>query len=319
MKVMRSGSAFTLLELLVVISIIGMLMALLVPAVQYAREAGRRTQCSNNIRQLSLALSGFETTHQKYPSGGWGHRWYVEPREGFGKKQPGGWPYHLLPYLEQTNLYHHTRSGPDAEKQNRLVMLITTPVSVFYCPSRRSSDVYPWMEEGIESRPINLIKFPAHLAKSDYAVNGGDNDPGYTVKNIPLSTQIGNDPLFTWDDFSNANGICYFRSEVKAVQVVDGLSNTYSFGEKWTRTLDYDMGDDTSHYAGFDKDNTRWTFLQPLRDDNSESWDQFGSVHSGVCNFSFCDGSVKSIGFDIDPEVHRCLGARNDRKVVEVP
>jgi prepilin-type processing-associated H-X9-DG protein len=193
------------------------------------------------------------------------------------------------------------------------------PISLFYCTSRRSNGNYPWAEESPLSRPINLLTFPGQLAKSDYAANGGDNDPGYEPKNIPLSLEIGDDPAFPWADFSNANGICFYRSEVTAVQVVDGLSNTYSFGEKWTRTSGYDMGDDTSHYAGFDKDNTRWTFLPPISDNNTESWDQFGSVHPGVCNFSFCDGSIKTISLDIDPETHQCLGSRNDKKVIQLP
>ena len=315
----RKHLAFTLIELLVVITIIGMLAALTLPAVNAARESAKRMQCTNNLKQLSLSLSSFETARQKYPSGGWGHRWYVEPQRGSGKKQPGGWPYALLPYLEQMQLYDHVENASESERQEKITTLITMPLSLFYCTSRRSSSLYSWDEESPMSRPINLLQCPEQLAKSDYAVNGGDNDPGYEPTNIPFSVQIGDDPAFTWADFSKANGICYYRSEVTVAQVVDGLSNTYSFGEKWTRTSGYDMGDDTSHYSGYDKDNTRWTFSPPVRDNNTESWDLFGSVHPSVCIFSFCDGSVRPIGFDIDVEIHKCLGARNDRQVVTVP
>ena len=127
----RKHLAFTLIELLVVITIIGMLAALTLPAVNAARESARRMQCTNNLKQLSLSLSSFETARQKYPSGGWGHRWYVEPQRGSGKKQPGGWPYALLPYLEQMQLYDHVENASESERQEKITTLITMPLSLF--------------------------------------------------------------------------------------------------------------------------------------------------------------------------------------------
>jgi prepilin-type N-terminal cleavage/methylation domain-containing protein len=93
--------AFTLVELLVVITIIGILIALLLPAVQAAREAARRMQCSNQIKQLSLGCINHESAHGFYPTGGWGFAWIGDPDSGFDDKQPGGWIYNLLPYIEQ--------------------------------------------------------------------------------------------------------------------------------------------------------------------------------------------------------------------------
>jgi prepilin-type N-terminal cleavage/methylation domain-containing protein len=92
--------AFTLVELLVVIAIIGILIALLLPAVQAAREAARRAQCRNHLRQLAVAMLTHESTHGFFPSGGWGHRWTGDPDRGTGYRQPGGWAYAVLPYLE---------------------------------------------------------------------------------------------------------------------------------------------------------------------------------------------------------------------------
>ena len=307
---------FTLIELLVVIVIIGLLMSLLLPAIQAARESARRLHCSNHLKQFSLALNQFETSMKDYPSGGWGHRWYLEPERGFGKNQPGGWLYHLLPFIEQTQLYQEVE---DSEKQSGLTLLLTSKIPMYHCTTRRKTDFYPWEEENPLSRPINLTKIPTNLVKIDYAINGGDNDPGYSTSGIPLSLAIADDPSFIWDDFSKANGICYFRSEVRSSDVKSGLSNTYCVGEKWVRTKNYDMGDDTSPYAGFDKDNTRWTFLPPLRDNDSESWDQFGSAHPAGCHFAFCDGSVQMMTYRIDPDIHLHLGSRNSNEVVSIP
>ena len=315
---MNKTNAFTLIELLVVISIIGMLISLTLPAVQSAREASRRIQCINNTKQLGLAMAGHENAKNVYPSGGWGFQWYTDGDRGTGKKQPGGWPYALLPYLEETNLYQFQADKTGQAKQDALYTLLTTPLPVFTCKSRRTIGLYPWQENDIGYYPFNIDDYPADVVKTDYAVNGGDNDP--QLGDIPATLEQGDNPLFNWNDFSKANGICYLRSDVALVQISDGLSNTYCFGEKWVRTAALqDRGDDTSMYCGFDKDNTRWTNLPPVNDNSNENWDQFGSAHPGICIFVFCDGSVRPINDEIDPEVHRCLGVRNDAKAVAVP
>ena len=317
-------NAFTLVELLVVIAIIGMLIGLLLPAVQAAREAGRRIQCTNNLKQLTLAMHGFENANRRYPSGGWGFQWCLEPDRGSDVKQPGGWPYNLLPYLEERPLYESVRDKSGDGKKNAIQDLIAHPLPVFHCRSRRSCELYPWTESYPGASPYNL-DIPYMVAKIDYAINGGDNDP--QLGNIPRTLEEGDNELFQWQDISNANGICYLRSNVTAAEVADGLSKTYCFGEKWVCLDDSvgDVGDDNSPYCGFDKDNTRWTNLPPTNDssnpkwDKGERWDQFGGPHPGICLFSFCDGSVSVINTDIDPEVHRCLGARNDGKAVNFP
>jgi prepilin-type N-terminal cleavage/methylation domain-containing protein len=108
-KCVRGDCGMTLIEVLVVIAIIGLLCALLVPAVQYAREVSRRTTCANNLKQLSIGAISFETVVRSFPSNGWGYRWYGDPDRGVGKGQPGGWPFNILNYIEQRSLAERSR------------------------------------------------------------------------------------------------------------------------------------------------------------------------------------------------------------------
>jgi len=91
-------------ELLVVIAIIGVLVALLLPAVQAAREAARRSQCQNNLKQMGLSALNYEGSQKAFPSTGWGWHWMGDPDQGAGKNQTGGWIYSLLPYIEQSGI-----------------------------------------------------------------------------------------------------------------------------------------------------------------------------------------------------------------------
>src|SRR5688572_17140910 len=97
--------AFTLVELLVVIAIIGILVALLLPAIQAAREAARRATCTNQVKQIALAWHLHHDVHKFFPSGGWGYNFMADPDRGTGEKQPGSWAYSCLPHLEEQDLH----------------------------------------------------------------------------------------------------------------------------------------------------------------------------------------------------------------------
>ena len=136
----KSSQGFTLVELLVVIAIIGVLVALLLPAVQAAREAARNAQCKNNVKQIALAMINFESTHKKFPSGGWGFRWMGDPDRGVGKAQPGGWVYQAAPYFEAGNITSIGAGlGDTREKYDALAEQRSVVIPSFNCPSRRST------------------------------------------------------------------------------------------------------------------------------------------------------------------------------------
>lgn len=105
----RRAAGFTLVELLVVIAIIGILVALLLPAVQAARESSRRSQCQNQLKQQALACHNHADVHKHFPTGGWGWLWVGDPDRGFGVDQPGGWIFNVLPFLEQNDLHDRGR------------------------------------------------------------------------------------------------------------------------------------------------------------------------------------------------------------------
>ncbi len=328
----RPAGAFTLVELLVVITIIGILIALLLPAVQSAREAARRLQCANNLKQLGLASLNHEAAHGFFPSGGWGWYWGGDADLGFGPRQPGGWIYNLLPYLEQDALHQLGAGLSTAQKHEAAKQLFATPLAMLNCPSRRRAEAFTtvpagsWVVYNCE-RPI-----PA-AARCDYAASLGDSSLG-SVAGPPQST----DPSTNLDHWSGwpawqtqRTGVSYLRSQVAAANIRDGTSNTYLIGEKYLDPSHYltgkTMGDNRGMYQGEDYDTSRWSgdgsgsvnvSLRPRQDTPGVNSDYaFGSAHSGGFNMVFCDGSVRPISYSIDLEVHAVLGNRSSGKAVD--
>jgi prepilin-type N-terminal cleavage/methylation domain-containing protein/prepilin-type processing-associated H-X9-DG protein len=307
---MRQRSAFTLVELLVVIAIIGVLTSLLLPGVQAAREAGRRAQCANHLKQWGLAAQLHVDAHKFFPSAGWGAGWAGEPDLGFGRKQPGSWLYSCLPYVEESALYQ-LGSGQPNKKPSR-VQLITTPIALFYCPSRRDVGLYPSGYGYTNSDPI-----PKGLtAHNDYAANSG------TVL-LDWSGGPGDYAAAKTYPFLLGTGVVDRGSQVAIAQIRDGLSHTYFCGEKYVNGDHYtdglDGSDDQSAYSGFDADTVRFTYDAPLADYLSlgvNALMAFGSAHQGGFQMSFCDGSVRTIEYEIDLTTHQYLSDRDDGKVL---
>lgn len=262
------AEGLTLIELLVVISIIGVLIAFALPAIGMAREAARRSECGNNLKQLGLAVKLHEETHRTYPAGGWGADWIGDPDSGFGTKQPGGWIYNILPYIEQSSLRDIGAGLSPTEKRAALVGLLETPVEGLNCPSRRLSRLYPYQGP----RPLQNVDPPDRVAKTDYAVN---------------------------DELS------YEKSEVivSDIQLAGkGLSKTVMAGEKSLSSELYKdgagSGDGLSMFAGDSSDIARSATAGRSPDRSSGSG--FGSPHPSGCNFVYCDGAVKFVSYEDD-------------------
>jgi len=321
----RIVRGFTLVELLVVITIIGILIALLLPAVQSAREAARRLQCSNNLKQIGLAMLNHQAARGHYPTGGWGSQWVGDPDRGFGKRQPGGWVYNILPYLEQEAL-HQLGVGKDpAPKATDAAIVTGTPLAVMNCPSRRRPIPYPI--GGVSGEPPGHNAYNADdvsmVAKCDYAANSGHN---MCHPRGPSSLEHG-DTTYGWpcDSVPSADrGICHIRSEVTVASVRDGTSNTYMVGEKYLNpdlyTTGQGSGNNQSMYQGQDPDVVRYprTDQLPKQDrPGNSSYYCFGSAHAGGCNFALCDGSVRPISYSIDKDIHYRLGNRRDGQPID--
>lgn len=122
--------AFTLVEVLVAIGIVGILIALLLPAVQSARESSRRTSCANNVRQLAVAFNLHEQAQHFFPTGGWGADWVGDPDRGFDDKQPGGWIYNILPFIEESSLRALGKGLPDSAKRTAAAQMLQIPIPI---------------------------------------------------------------------------------------------------------------------------------------------------------------------------------------------
>jgi hypothetical protein len=311
-------------ELLVVIAIIGVLVSLLMPAVQSARESARSAQCKNHLRQIGLGAAHHLQSQEHFPSSGWGFRWTGDPDMGFGHRQPGGWGYNLLPYIEQQSVHDIgkglTGTGSGGAKYNKLAEQKSAALSIFYCPSRRRAVAYPSGETSYNAAQ------PATLAKTDYAANGGTNrilGGGPSDVNC-LSTYPNCDWAHT-DAWLNANfdGISGERSQITRAHLRDGASHTIFAGEKYLNPNKFTTGDDgadnNSMYQGNDWDVNRWTgdsgdFYPPMRDTPGygTTASRFGGPHIAGFHAVLCDGSVQTVRYSIAASVYKSLGSRAD-------
>jgi prepilin-type N-terminal cleavage/methylation domain-containing protein len=298
--------AFTLVELLVVIAIIGILIALLLPAIQAARESARRMECINHLKQIATACLNHESTQKFYPTGGWNWRWAGDPNLGYGRRQPGAWTFNILPWMEHKQL-HDTALGAAtvALKKTALQRMTQSMVSEYYCPSRR-----PPVLQTLADRPQNAggLGTDPVSGMCDYAGNAGTVNYGgsgnwWADSSSPAAADdaagVSN---LTYPDVDSPNmvnhmptnshymnGVSFFTSTVKIKDIRDGTAHTYMIGEKNIKRNCYyaigdysnstahnwDDGNDTALFCGFDYDTYRWASgpttafpkgIPPLRD-----------------------------------------------------
>jgi prepilin-type processing-associated H-X9-DG protein len=317
--------------------------------VQAAREAARRNQCKNNIKQDALGCLLHVDTQKSFPSGGWGLFYPADPNRGYGPDQPGSWQYNILTYIEEGTLRDLGRglAMTDPAFRTATEKLHETPVLTFSCPSRRPMRPYIIGSWGnmLSQSWIGAQAVRRGVIKSDYAASSGDslrwsgdspmwipgsyqaadNNAMWTDTGCGKITRTGESPLCQ-------TGVMYYRSDVTPAQITDGTSHTYLLGEKYLGTHLYDGGttfaDNQDIYSGYEWDNHRVAYqpgadfpedyYQPRQDTpNYDNYAAFGSAHAGGLNMAMCDGSVQSISYDINPLTHRWLANRLDGNVVE--
>lgn len=298
---------FTLIELLVVIAIIAVLIALLLPAVQQAREAARRSQCKNNLKQLGLAIHNYHDNFNKFPICIYGG--YGDTANAGGYTQTSrswGWPVRLLPYVDQAPLYNLINPGSTTMAASGQMATI---LPVFLCPSDSAPAVIA------ETTSYTTGGTPA--ARTDYkGVMGNRWNWGAYTFNAPPSG----------DAFTDNNGPLYtlnYRKSTGLNAVTDGTSNTLIIGESVCNQTFAQDGNGPGYSWMNAAENTA-TCAVPINTYKSNSptgtaWDvrwSFASQHVGGCHFVMCDGAVRFLSENISLTTYRQLATIDGGEVL---
>ncbi|KAA5540477.1 DUF1559 domain-containing protein [Roseiconus nitratireducens] len=310
-------AAFTLVELLVVISIIGILIALLLPAVQAAREAARMIQCKNRLKQIALACHNYESTFKSLPGyGGESPPFLVRQRLGNQPSSVGGgtWISQTLSYLEQAALGSSIQplaGSTTVTPTPRIEKLVRATVQTLHCPSRRDAKPYPLLQ------PFRS-RYGASGARTDYAMNGGSAEIDTTV-----SPNANEAPAIRL----TGDGVWVLGKRIKFNRIFDGLSNTYLLGEKAMDLNKLETGNgfgDLSPISGYHGTSisshsyVRYAARSPQIDsrDNCLECHDFGSIHPAGWNAAFADGRVTTIDYHMKLSIHRANASVGGREVV---
>ena len=283
------GAAFTLIELLVVIAIIGILIALLLPAVQKVRESANRLKCQNNLKQIGLAFHNHHDQLRYFPSGGWYPYTapnYLQGQPAVGANQYAGWGFQILPFMEGDNTW---KGGQATSDVDRALVAIGTANPLFFCPSRREPQTVIYKDNYLPPLNNGLITH----ALCDYAASNKDG-----------------------------TGVIQQFKPTRIADITDGTSQTLLVGEKrinlmflGTRQTDDNQG----YTAGYNLDTVRKTSRPPAQDYSAPMGDglsMFGSSHPGRFNALFADGSVRPISYSIDRTTFSLLGNKSDGQVI---
>lgn len=317
LNITRSRRGFTLVELLVVIAIIAILVGLLLPAVQAAREAARRVQCSNNLKQIGLGIHNYESTYRRIPwgaKGGWGMSWTTD----------------ILAFIEQTALAQKVPYGEKGGATGGLAEsvifreLAQAPVMAFRCPSQYGPTA---MAEEIDQIPGRVL--------NSYLANAGGNVQKDDYSTPTVVGMDAGDGVFLATNFchTSSSAPCDNRPErlgMSWADVTDGLSNTAMVGE--TRFIEFDACSDCDHFMLYHPDidygngrdfsealgSMHYPFNLDVADGGgtSEIEISMGSYHPGGLHVMMCDGSVRFVSEAISGNVRHKLGSRNGHEVI---
>jgi len=298
----RASSGFTLVELLVVITIIGILIALLLPAVQAAREAARRMQCTNNLKQIGLALHNYHAAQGSFP-----------PGAGTRKTNPGNvaatgrfaFTVVILPYVEQTAI-HGDVDLDIGHDQSINQWLRYADISMYICPSR---GVATAKEFGVE-----------YVYAQYLAVMGAKGENEFDGTAYPLDGPTGAGQFAT-------TGILTRDSGVRISLIKDGSSNTMMVGEHSWKSRVYrpwpgGIGDSGGGMHAMTMKNVLYPMHSVGREEAGTEHSNdvsFGSMHPGGAGFLFGDGSVHFLSENIELKIFKAVATQDSGEVVQVP
>jgi type II secretory pathway pseudopilin PulG len=323
-----------LIELLVVIAIIAVLIGLLLPAVQKVREAAARISCSNNLKQLGLAVHNYHDGYGQLPPA------------RVGREALATWPVLILPYLEQDNVFKLWNSTPASQRfpwqyKDQPPAAQQALVKVFFCPSRRSPMLSPANQNGDTNGG-------GPGATGDYTCCDGDGVDRniYLARGALISASVVTQPPYPSSpgcaaddpcgDLIDTYRIVSFRSRTNFASILDGTSNTLLLGEKHVRPARFGLAnEDRAYYSGQSYVTAQRSAgctvvdprtglctrgfrpIAPFPEYAGTAWNIiFGSYHPGVCQFVLCDGSVRALSVTIDPTNLRRLADRADGEVI---
>ena len=344
MSRLRRIRGFTLIELLVVIAIISILVSLLLPAVQQAREAARRTQCQNNLKQIGLALHNYHDSHGAFPPGQINVLFggttavtdslYADPTEGAvlgtaGRGLHGtSWMLHILPYLDQATVYNQWNFRLNALENGAPALNALRPaqsdIPVFYCPSRRVN---------LATHKLRLVQLVNYLENSVHWTRGGNDYSGCIGSGIGWMVAAGGQfhkgtwsltpeqladhgavagagltPGFTLLPHRLDLGIFHVNSRTQMRDITDGSSNVIIAGENLRLNVSISEDPLRNSSDGWPWGGAATLFSTRFPPNKAFHFENSGSEHVGQANYLFADGGVRAISENIDLFTFRNLG-----------
>ncbi|QDT39831.1 DUF1559 domain-containing protein [Stratiformator vulcanicus] len=342
----RARRGFTLIELLVVIAIIAILIALLLPAVQQAREAARRSQCKNNLKQIGLGLHNYHDTHGVFPPGWVGNDIDGSASipsgdyEGDTNSNGGGtdirngfaWSAFILPQLEQTNLYESMNFNLSIDNAANQAA-ISTFIPTFACPSDPKLDTWTIVEEGGTLPADALVDLASSNYPGIFGNGGGVNSNPNAIGGVGAELEIdGCEGVDGLGQECQSNGLFSHNSNNQIRDITDGTSNTIMVGERRSLIRNpncvAESGPFESTWAGvIPEGEEAFARILAVADhppnfpENTSACSEvhledFSSAHTGGAQFILADGHVTFISENIDDAIFGAIGSMNGGEVV---